>query len=381
MFYSVNHTKLLHKLEKIGFSGKLFNWLREYLHNRSQRVVLNGCTSEWVPVTSGVPQGSILGPLLFLLFINDMPDSAKNSILAMFADDAKCFRRIVNIDDCIALQKDLDELYRWSNYWKLNFNSSKCKIISFTRNHNPIKFDYAINGEPLENVSSFCDLGVTVYCFLTHNVHIHNIINKCNKVNGKIRRAVGYKAPASVTLNMYKALIRPIAEYSSSLWSPFYKSHIESVERIQRNFTRYGMHYPLLNYKERCEIMNLLPLSFRREMADIKLLYESMYKTNFSNNISELVKTYTPNPHLHSSRKGLLLQPQQLRTETYKGFCTNRIVTLWNQLPPALRVDQSFSIFVNELEVFYLKKFNDTFMCNNVCSWTSTCRCQACACF
>ena len=96
---------LLHKLEKIGFSGELFNWLREYLHNRSQRVVLNGCTSEWV-----------LGPLLFVLFINDTPDSAKNSILAIFADDAKCFRRIVNIDDCIALQKDLDELYRWSIY-------------------------------------------------------------------------------------------------------------------------------------------------------------------------------------------------------------------------------------------------------------------------
>ena len=143
-------------------------------------------------MTSGVPQGSILGPLLFLLFINDMPDSAKNSILAMSADDAKCFRRIVNIDDCIALQKDLDELYRWSNYWKLNFNSSKCKVISFIRKHNPLKFDYTINGEPLEN-----DLGVTVDCFLAHNVHIHIIIiNKCNKVNGMIRRAVGYKAPA-----------------------------------------------------------------------------------------------------------------------------------------------------------------------------------------
>ena len=79
----------------------------------------------------------ILGLLLFLLFINDMPDSAKNSILAMFADDAKCFRRIVNIDNCIALQKDLDELHRWANYWKLTFNSSKCKVISFTRNLNP----------------------------------------------------------------------------------------------------------------------------------------------------------------------------------------------------------------------------------------------------
>ena len=268
----------------------------------------------------------------------------------MFADDAKCFR-IVNIDDCIALQKDLDELYRWSNYWKLNFNSSKCKVISFTRNHNPIKFDYTINGEPLENVSSFCDLGATVDCFLTHNVHIHNTINKCSKVNCMIRRAVGYKAPASVTLNLYKALIRPIAEYSSPLWSPFYKSHIESVERIQINFTRYAMHYPLLYYKERSEIINLLLLLFRREMAYIKLLYKSMYKTNFSNIVSELVKTYIPNPRLRSSREGLLLQPQQLRTETYTGFYINRIVTLLNQLPPTLRVDQSFSAFVNEFSI------------------------------
>ena len=196
-----------------------------------------------------------------------------------------------------------------------------------------------------------------------------------------IRRAVGYKAPASVTLNLYEALIRPIAEYSSPLWSPFYKSHVESVERIQRNFTRYAMYYPLLNYKECCEIINLLPLSFRREMTDIKLLHKSMYNTNFSNNVSELVKTYIPNPRLRSCRKGLLLQPQQLRTETYKIFYTNIIVTLWNRLPPTLRVDQSFSVFVNELEVFYLKKFKDTFMCNNVCSWTSTYRCQACACF
>ena len=160
-----------------------------------------------------------------------------------------------------------------------------------------------------------------------------------------IKRAVGYKAPASVTLNLYKDLISPIAKYSSPLWSPFYKSHIESVERVQRNCTRYAMLYPLLNYKERCEIINLLPLSFRREMADNKLLYKSMYKTNFSNNVSELVKTYILNPRLRSSRKGLLLQPQQLRTETYKGFYTNRIVTLWNQLPPTLRVDQSFSFF------------------------------------
>ena len=196
-----------------------------------------------------------------------------------------------------------------------------------------------------------------------------------------IRRAVGYKAPASVTLKLYKALIRPIAEYSSPVWSPFYKSHIELIERIQRNFTRYAMHYPPLNYKDRSVNMNILPLSFRREMADIKLFFKSMYTINFSNNISELVKTYIPNSRHRSHQKGLLLESNLVRTETYKGYYSNRIVTLWNKLPPELRADHSFDIFVGELDDFYCKKLKDTFTSNDICSWTSTCRCQACACF
>ena len=112
----------------------------------------------------------------------------------------------------------------------------------------------------------------------------------------------------AINFKLYKALIRPIAEYSSPVWSPFYKSHIELIERIQRNFTRYAMHYPPLNYKDRCVNMNILPLSFRREMADIKLFFKSMYTTNFSNNISELVKTFIPNSRLRSHQKGLLLE-------------------------------------------------------------------------
>ena len=104
-------------------------------------MVLDGVSSELVPVTSGVPQGSILRPLLFLLFISDMPDCAEHSILSLFADDAKCFWKIINVDDCERLQHDLDSLYEWSQVWKLNFNVIKCKVISFTRN---IKLIYCI---------------------------------------------------------------------------------------------------------------------------------------------------------------------------------------------------------------------------------------------
>ena len=150
---------LLHKLKRIGFDGKLFDWLSDCLKNRKQRVVLNRCISEWIPVTSGVSQGSILGPLLFLLFINDRPDDANNFVLALFADDAKCFRRIVNNNDCINLPV-LQYLF--------NFNSLKRQFCFFTRNHNQGYNVCLYNWwEPLENVTSFCDLCGNVYCSLT----------------------------------------------------------------------------------------------------------------------------------------------------------------------------------------------------------------------
>ena len=175
-------------------------------------MVLDGVSSEFVPVTSGVPQGSILSPLLFLLFINDMPDCAEHSILSLFADDAKCFRKINDVDDCEQLQHDLNSLYEWSQVWKLNFHVI---IFSFTRNTKPIVFNFHLNGTILENESCYNDLGVTVDKSLSFNNHISNVINKFNKVNGMIRRLLGYRAPASVSINLYKALIQPIIEYSA----------------------------------------------------------------------------------------------------------------------------------------------------------------------
>ena len=159
-FDSVNHNMLIHKLHKLGFSGKLLLWISDYLKDRSQQVVpcapidtnliirnnievgrgairswvvLDGVSSEFVPVTSCVPQGSILGSLLFLRFINDMPDCAEHSILSLFADDVKCFRTS-NVDNCERLQHDLNSLYEWSQVLKLNFNVNKCKVIYFTIN-------------------------------------------------------------------------------------------------------------------------------------------------------------------------------------------------------------------------------------------------------
>ena len=172
-----------------------------------------------------------------------------------------------------------------------------------------------------------------------------------------IRRSLGYRAPASVSINLYKALIQPIIEYSAPVWSPFTKIQIESIERIQRNFTRYALHYPTINYKDRCEYLNILPLSFRREMIDIKLLFKSIFVSDFSDIVASLLSNYKPDSRLRSSQNGSLFYPRQVRTKTFKSFYSNRVVSIWNRLPMDLRQEQSLDGFVRKLNSFYYLKF------------------------
>ena len=135
-FDKVPHNKLLYKLESFGIRGNLLNWFRSYLLGRRHRVVINGKVSDYLPVTSGVPQGSVLGPLLFLIYIyiNDMPNCiSRETSLPLFADDSKCFRVILGPDDGNALQNDLDRLLDWTKTWGMEFNFSKCKVMRITR--------------------------------------------------------------------------------------------------------------------------------------------------------------------------------------------------------------------------------------------------------
>ena len=154
----------------------------------------------------------------------------------IISDDAKSFRIINTIEDCEQLQRDLNSPYEWSQVWKLNFNVLKCKVLSFTRHVTPSVFKYHLNGTVLENISCYNDLGVTVDKGLVFNNHVSNVINKCNKVNGMIRRSLCYRAPTSVS----------IIEYSAPVWSPFTKVQIEYVERTLNFF--YQICLSLFNY-------------------------------------------------------------------------------------------------------------------------------------
>ena len=133
-FDSVSHRLLIHKLQSFGFHSHLLTWFKAYLMRREQRVVVDSSNSDWLPVLSGVPQGSILGPMLFLCYINDMPSCTQNSTTALFADDSKCFWPIHSVNDCLLLQKDIDSLYNLGQMWDLHYHPSKCQIISVTRN-------------------------------------------------------------------------------------------------------------------------------------------------------------------------------------------------------------------------------------------------------
>ena len=148
---------------------------------REQRVVVDSLNSDWLPVLSGVLQGSILGPMLFLCYINDMPSCTHNSTTALFADDSKCFRPIHSVNDCLLLQKDIDSLYNWGQMWDLHYHPSKCQIISVTRKRNVVKFDYCMNDTVLCRTDSIKDLGIDIASSLVWNDHIRRVVNKCNK--------------------------------------------------------------------------------------------------------------------------------------------------------------------------------------------------------
>ena len=187
-FDKVDHTKLLGRLHQYGITGKLHDWFRSYLQGRKQQVAVLGATSRELPVTSGVPQGSLLGPILLLLFVDDLPNAVKTSRVACYADDTKIFESVDSITDCNALQSDLNDLVSWSESSGLIFNQSKCKYRCITRKKSPVQPIYTIKETPLESCDTEKDLGVWVSSNLTSDKQVTEQCAKANKHLGFVRR-------------------------------------------------------------------------------------------------------------------------------------------------------------------------------------------------
>ena len=336
-FDTVSHKFLIVKLSKFGIHGKLLKWFESYLSGRYQCVVVDGASSERIQVTSGVPQGSILGPLMFLIYINDLPDVLTSSTPLRFADDTTLYSNVCSSRECELVQKDLNALYEWCVKWKLDFNVSKCKVLTVTRSPNPTVFKYHINGELIERVNEFKDLGVVVQNNLSWNSHINTTVAKANRMMGLIKRTVGYEAPKNVKLQLYTSLVRSNLEYCTQAWNGLTARNKIKIERVQRAATRYILNYPNLTYPERLLKTNLLPLSFRRDMLDLKFFYKSLHGIIIFDKNTFIHFTCNNARHTRNTSDPNLLSVQLCRTTTFRNSYFNRIVYSWNSLPLHIR--------------------------------------------
>ena len=325
-FDKVPHSRLYYKLQHYGIDGPVLLWVKSFLSCRSQYVVLEGKISISTKVLSGVPQGTVLAPLLFLLYINDLPACVNNKV-KLYADDVLLYSFIKSESDCMALQEDLDKLTEWADMWLMDFNPKKCEHLRITNKHSPVIYSYFLGNTVITEVIHTKYLGVTFAQKLSWNEHIQRISSKANQVNGFLRRNL-HQCPVTVKSNCYKMMVRPIIEYASSVWAPHTLGNVNQLEFIQRraarfcynDFSRYGSVTRMMSS------LNLSTLKQRRNNAKLIIMYKAL-------NGSLCVPTDDFVPNHRPSREGYFNQLQTM-IDSYKFSFYPSVIRLWNSLPP-----------------------------------------------
>ena len=350
-FDSVAHQRLLVKLQNYGIEGNVLNWIRSFLCNREQCVRVNQETSSWTKVLSGIPQGSVRGPLLFVLFINDMPEVIKFNICKLFADDCKLYGPVTSTGANL-MKEDLANVEDWSEKWQLPFNVEKCKVMHIGST-NP-KHEYYMNGHRLETSTCEKDLGVQIDHKFNFHVHTAAAIKKASQVLGLIKRTYITRDADTIT-TLYKSLVRPHLEYGNLIWGPNFKEDMKSVEKIQRRATKIIYNLKDTPYEDRLQILDLPSLYYRRKRGDMIQTYKIM------NRLVRLKPTTLFEPARYSSTRGhkqKLCKKKATKTQRIKSFGI-RVVNDWNNLPNNVIEAPSINIFKNRLDTFWVdKKFN-----------------------
>ena len=230
----MSHQHLFHKLHHYGIRGDLLTWIKSFVSNTVKQVVVDGQQSNLTAVTSGVPQGTVLAPLLFLFFINDLPNGIMSKI-KLYANDVLLYNTIHSQKDCHNLQQDLNLLEEWATKWKMSFNLQKCEFLRITNKKYPIFSQYLILNEIIREVTYTKYLGVTIDQNLKWSEHVKQITNKANSVHGFLQRNL-YSCPMSTKINCYKALVKPVLDYAATVWSPYTQKDIDMVQRCAARF-------------------------------------------------------------------------------------------------------------------------------------------------
>ena len=376
-FDTVPHDLLLKKLSMYGFGGNLLRWFSSYLSNRYQRVVIDGNNSKWLPVLSGVPQGSILGPLMFILYINDVHACIHYSNIALFADDTKLYTNVQNNQDCDNLQKDLDSLLEWGSKWKMKLNVSKCNILTITLKNESLNYNYIMYGEYLQRCENIKDLGVFVDEKLNWNKHIQISVCKARKIMGIVKRTVGCSAPDSVKKQLFMSLVRSNLEYCSPVWNGTSVQNMVKIERVQRYATKFILNYTWksgVNYRERLLELNMLPLAYRREYLDLCLFFKSYHTMPNTNAIDDISSSH----RITRNMINYSLSVPRTHTLLFQKLYFNRIVFLWNSLPVTIQNVTNINSFKSLLKKHFISLVQHYFDCNNTCTWSIKCRCNRC---
>jgi len=330
-FDKISHRHLLYKISKYGIEDKVLEWLKNWLYGRNQRVCLNGVASPSSEVTSSVIQGSILGPILFTIFSNDIDLELKTSSISKYADDSKVFAGIRNKDDHQNLQDDLDRIYEWSVKWKMEINKEKCHVVHFGKTNNEL--GYYFGGENLEAVEEEKDLGVIIHkSGKPHNQCI-KAAKKANQVLGQLCRNIISKDKYTFT-RLYKTYVRPHLEYAVQVWNPWNIGDVELLEKVQKRATRQVPGIGKKTYEERLRLLHLTTLSQRRKRGDLIELHKMLNgKTEVQRD--RLFKSLSESSGSRSTRGNANqnLFKHHTRLEIRRNFFTQRVINSWNVLP------------------------------------------------
>lgn len=356
-FDSVNHEILLKKLQSLGIGGSLLSWLKSYLSNRTQIVKIDGNLSSPIKVSSGVPQGSHLGPLLFILFINDIMENITFAKLLLYADDVKLFHTICSISDAIKLQRDIDALAEWARQNKLKLNIKKCKSMSFQNSSNSIVFDYFVNESLLERVNEISDLGVIFESSLRFDKHIEYVVSKSYKTVGFILRSCREFRNVKTITYLYKTLVVPVLCYASQIWRPsqlYLRYYIEKVQHKLVRFLSYKMCCPMAytdhDYTVINEKVGLATLESIYNCSDI-LLVHNILRNNI--NCAPVCDLFTYRDSHYTLRNQRILRESNVKKMCFFTSVVHRLRRSWNLLPRDLVNNTDTNSFKRSLRLSF----------------------------
>ena len=340
-FDKVPHCRLVYKLDHFGIRGTLLQWIKSFVSNRNFRVRVGGQYSEEFDVNSGVPQGSVLGPLLFITYISDLYINIKTNIL-FFADDTKIYCN-PNIQRDMMME-DLATLEEWTETWLLRLNREKCVVLHLG-NGNP-RFPYYIGNSAIRPVTQQKDLGVIMANDMKWETHIQHIVKKANSLIFLVQKAFSSRS-INVFEKLYKTYIRPKLEYCNVIWSPYYIKDIEMLERVQRKITKLPVTLKDLPYQERMIALNISSLKERRERGD---LIETFKIITSYYDVDGLTNFLHRNTNLALRGHSKKLKKEKCATLVRKNYLSNRVVYRWNALKEETVGAVNKNVFKNRLD-------------------------------